>query len=142
MDVIIRKPGIRDISGLIQLNDVLNGVGCTIESITNALGNSTNEIVLCAVVDDTVVGFICGIYWHSICYAGGHQGIITELIVSENFRRNGIAKKLITALEEEFIRVDVREIVIETPVSNAEGRKFYESVGYLGEMAMKYEKSL
>ena len=142
MNVIIRKPETQDIFGLIQLNDVLNGVGCTIESVKNALENSTNEIVFCAVVDSVVVGFACGIYWNSICYAGGHQGIITELIVHENYRRNGIAKKLIAALETEFIRVDVREIVIETPVSNAGGRKFYESVGYIGEKAMKYEKSL
>ena len=70
------------------------------------------------------------------------QGVITELIVHENYRRNGIAKKLMAALETEFIRAHVREIVIETPVSNAGGRKFYESVGYIGEKAMKYEKSL
>jgi len=142
VEIIIRKPENQDISGLIQLNDALNGVGCTVESVKDAIDNSTNEIVFCAVVDNAVVGFICGMYWHSICYAGGHQGIITELIVNENYRRNGIAKKLVTALEMEFVRVDVREIVIETPVSNAEGRGFYKSVGYIGKTAMKYEKSL
>jgi len=142
MDAIIRKPESRDISGLIQLNDAFNGVGCTVESVADALNNSTNEIVFCAVVNNVVVGFICGMYWHSICYSEGHQGIITELIVNENYRRNGIAKKLIKALEAEFTRVNVREIVIETPVSNAEGRGFYENVGYVGETAMKYEKSL
>ena len=142
MDAIIRKPESRDISGLIQLNDAFNGVGCTVESVADALNNSTNEIVFCAVVNNVVVGFICGMYWHSICYSEGHQGIITELIVNENYRRNGIAKKLIKALEAEFTRVNVREIVIETPVSNTEGRGFYENVGYVGETTMKYEKSL
>jgi ribosomal protein S18 acetylase RimI-like enzyme len=142
VDIIIRKPENQDISGLIQLNDVFNGVGCTVESVKDAIDNSTNEIVFCAVADNAVVGFICGIYWHSICFAEGQQGIITELVVNESYRRNGIAKKLIRALESEFIRVNVREIVIETSVSNEEGRRFYENVGYVGKTAMKYEKSL
>lgn len=140
MDVVIRKPKSHDISGLIQLNDAFNGVGCTVESVADALDNSMNEIVFCAVVNNMVVGFICGMYWHSICYSEGHQGIITELVVDENYRRNGIARKLIKALEDEFICVNVREVIIETSVSNAGGRAFYENAGYVGKTAMKYEK--
>jgi ribosomal protein S18 acetylase RimI-like enzyme len=127
---------------MVELNDGFNGVGCTVDSMTDALANSTNEIVYAAVADDIVVGFICGLFWHSVCYADGHQGIVSELIVNENYRRNGIATKLIKALEAEFKRIGVREVIIETPVSNAEGRGFYESCGYVGKTAMKYEKSL
>jgi ribosomal protein S18 acetylase RimI-like enzyme len=142
MDVIVRKPESRDIYGLVQLNNAFNGKGCTVESMADALDNNTNEIIFCAVADNAVVGFICGIYWKSVCYAGGNQGIITELIVHESHRRNGIASKLTEALEAEFVRVDVRVIVIETPVNNTAGRRFYENAGYIGKTAMKYEKSL
>ena len=141
MEIIVRKPEICDISDMIKLNDEFNGVGCTVESMKGSLVNSKNEIVYVAVVDEKVVGFICGLYWQSICYADGFQGIVTELIVSEKYRRNGIATKLIQALELEFIHIDVREIVIETPVTNIAGKSFYENCGYIGKTAMKYEKS-
>lgn len=142
MDVIIRRSEIRDISDLIKLNDEFNGHGATFDSMKESLEKSKNEVVYIAAVNDTVIGFICGIFWQSICYSEGLQGIITELFVSEQNRRNGIATKLIQALELEFVHLDVREITLVTPITNTVGRKFYESCGYSDEKEMKYQKTL
>ena len=141
MDVIIRKAESRDIPDLIALNDEFNGVGSTIMSMEEAL-KADNEIVIVAVVAGKVVGFICGLYWRSICYADGFQGIITELFVNENYRRNGIAAKIIAGLEDEFVCLNVREITLATPLDNYVGRKFYESCGYNDREEMVYDKTL
>lgn len=142
MNVVVRKSEIRDIPDMIKLNDEFNGVGCTVESMKDSLTNSKNEIVYIAAVNDIVVGFICGLFWQSICYSDGFQGIVAEVIINEKYQRNGIAIKLIQTLRLEFIRIDTREIVIETPVTNTAGKGFYESCGYHGKTVMKYEKNL
>lgn len=142
MDVVVRKAKIFDIPDLILLNDALNGYGATYDSMKESLINSKNEIVFSAIVNYRVVGFICGIFWQSICYSDGFQGIIMELFVDENYRRKGIAKQLIQALEFEFINLGVREITLVTPITNIAGRGFYESCGYNDEKEMKYGKIL
>ena len=142
MDIIVRKAEIRDIPDLILLNDELNGQGTTFDSMKDSLMNSKNEIVFIAATNDKVIGFICGIFWQSICYSGGFQGIIMELLVSEKYRRKGIATKLIKEIEHEFIRINVCEITLVTPITNTVGRKFYESQGYNDEREMKYRKYL
>ena len=142
MDVIIKKAEICNIPDMIKLNNELNGHGATFESMEDSLMNSKNEIVFVAAVNNRVVGFICGIFWQSICYAGGFQGMIMELFVDEKYRRNGIAAKLIQALEYEFIRCNVCEITLVTPINNTIGKKFYESQSYNDEKEMKYKKYL
>ncbi len=141
MDVTIRKAETRDIPGLIILNDEFNGCGATFDSM-KASFESNNEIVYVAAVNGTVVGFICGLFWQSICYAEGFQGIITELFVNEDYRRNSIATKLIQALELEFVNHNVQEITLATPVTNSVGRCFYESCGYSDRKEMVYDKIL
>ena len=142
MDVIIRKAEIRDIPDLIKLNDEFNGPGATLDWMKDSLMNSKNEVVFIAAVNDIVVGFICGIFWQSICYTGGFQGIIMELFVHEKYRRIGFATKLVKALEIEFVNLNVSEITLVTPITNTVGRYFYESCGYSDEKEMKYRKLL
>ena len=142
MNSIIRKAEICDIPDLIKLNDEFNGAGATFDSMKDSLLNSKNEVVFVAIVDDVVVGFICGIFWQSICYSEGLQGIIMELFVAESHRKMGLATKLVQSLECEFMRLDIREITLVTPLTNIAGRKFYESQGYIDENEMKYGKEL
>ena len=65
-----------------------------------------------------------------------------ELFVAESHRRMGLAAKLVQALEREFMRLNIREITLVTPLTNTAGRKFYESQGYNDEKEMKYGKEL
>ena len=140
MNVIVRKAEIRDVPDLIKLNDVFNGAGSSVETMNESLDNNQNELVYVSVIDDLVVGFICGIYWKSICYADGFQGIITELYVDEQYRRKGIATQLIKALENGFYNLNVIEITLATPLDNVAGRKFYERNGYKDRKEMVYDK--
>ncbi|MCL1858993.1 MAG: GNAT family N-acetyltransferase [Oscillospiraceae bacterium] len=142
MEMIIRKADICDIPDLIKLNDEFNGPGVTLDWMKDSLMNSKNEVVFIAAVNDMVVGFICGIFWQSICYAEGFQGIIMELFVNEKYRRKGLATKLVQALEKEFVNLNVSEVTLVTPITNTIGRYFYENCGYSDEKEMKYRKLL
>ena len=129
MDITVRKAEVCDIPDMIKLNDEFNGAGATIDSMKQSLENNDREIVLVAVDGNQTIGFICGQLYQSICY-NGLQCEITELFVCEEYRRNGIAKKLIKQIESEFAKHDIYEITLETGKDNIAAQKFYESCGY------------
>ena len=140
MDIRIKKAEISDIPDIIRLNAEFNGRGATRASMEEALKNNAREIVLIAVRNDTAAGFICGQIWQSVCYAE-LQGIIMELFVSEKYRGNGIATKLIQAMEAEFSSFGVNVITLATAINNTIARKFYESRGYRNEEEIIYGKN-
>ena len=131
MEVIIREAQIHDIPALFKLNNELNGVGLsTVESMKESLENNKNEIIVVAVCDNKVVGFICGQLYSSICYANSKEGEITELMIDENYRRKKIATMLINRMEFEFTQNNVLEIAVKTGLNNFNAQKLYEKRGY------------
>ena len=146
MDIIIRKMEICDIPDMIKLNDEFNGIGATFDSMKDSLENNSREIVFVAVNDindndNEIIGFICAQLYQSICYVG-LQCEITELFVREEYRRNGIAKKLIKQIEAEFKKHDGYEITLETGKDNIAAQRFYESCGYKRDGEIVYCKIL
>jgi len=130
MDITVRKAQIQDIPDIIKMNDIFNGAGCTVESVKESLKNCQNEIVFVAVHNNTAVGIICGQMKPSICYADGLQCEITELFVCENYRKKGIAIKLIKQLELEFEKNNVQEIILQASKKNIAAQKLYKKCGY------------
>jgi len=130
MNIIIRKAEITDIPQLIQLNDEFNGQGATYESMKKSLTNDNGEIVFVAAHNEIVIGFICGQTYESICYAHGYQCEITELFVCKEYRRAGIATKLIKRLEAEFIKLGGMEIILKTGDDNFKAQALYEGCDY------------
>jgi len=128
--MIIRKAEVRDIPCLIEMNDKFNGSGATAASMKDSLENNTSEIVLVAVEKDGAVGFICGQLYKSICYTDGFLAELTELYVREEYRRKGIAAKLVSALEAEFLASNAHEIIVKTGDDNEEAHGLYLSCGY------------
>jgi len=130
MALVIREAEVRDIPCLLEMNDEFNGPGATIASMKDALENKMGEIVMVAVLHDVVVGFVCGQLHKSICYADGLSAELTELFVRKEHRRKGIAAKLVTALEAEFLKNDAHEIIVKTGDVNEEAKGLYFSCGY------------
>ena len=140
MDVIIRKAQIRDIPQIKEMNNILNEVCSTVDYMKNSLENNKNEIVLVAIHNENAIGFICGQLYPSICYSGGVQCEVTELFVNENYRKNGVATKLIKQLEREFEENKVQEILLQTGRKNIIAQNFYEKNGYTNSERIVYRK--
>ena len=130
MDITVRKARVGDIPGIIEMNDIFNGPGCTAESVRGSLENPQTETVFVAVCGGRAIGMICGQLNPSVCYAGGLQCEVTELFVCEGYRRTGVAANLMERLEEEFIKNGGKEIIVKTGVRNVAARRFYEKNGY------------
>ena len=141
MDVIIRKAEIHDIPDILEMNEIINKAGCsTIEHMKASLENNQNEIVFVAVHDDTAIGFICGQLNPSICYADYMLCEVTELFVYEDYRRMGIATKLIKRLEVEFEKYNAQEIFLQAGKKNINAQKFYEDNDYVVRERIVYLK--
>ena len=140
MDIIVRKAQFHDIPDIMKMNDIMNGVGSNEDSMKNSLKNNYNEIVLVAVHNEIAVGFICGQLYPSICYANGLQCEVTELFVYEEYRKKGIASKLIAHLEHEFENNNVQEILLQTGKKNITAQRFYEKNGYVNTERIVYRK--
>lgn len=128
-----------DINALYNLNKAFNGDCTTEELITDSLQNNKQEIVLIAYADDNPAGFICGKICRSMCYNTLH-GEVGELYVHEEYRRQGIAKKLIERIEAEFKQNNICIVDIATSIGNHTAQAFYSSCGYTGKTRLIYRK--
>ena len=142
MDVTIRKAQVRDIPDIIKMNNVMNEEGpSTFEHMKESLENNQSEIVFVAVHNGTAIGLICGQLHPSICYANYTQCEVMELFVREDYRRMGIATKLIKRLELEFEKYNPQEIYLQTGKKNVNAQKFYQNNGYTVRERIVYLKN-
>jgi len=141
MDITVRKAQIYDIPDILKMNDVFNKVGCTVESMKESLENNQSEIVFVAIHNGKAIGFVCGQLNPSICYADGVECEVTELFVYEEYRRKGVATKLIKRLELEFGKYNALEITLQTGKKNVVAQKFYINNGYDVLERVVYRKS-
>ena len=130
LEIIIRRPRPCDAALLHRMNEGFNGEGThTEEGIRTSLENNGQEIVLIAMDGEDAAGFICGQIFKSMCYSA-YYGEITELFVEENYRRKGVGRKLMAAMEEEFAQEGVKAFQLFTGGKNVNAQRFYETCGY------------
>lgn len=140
MDIVIRKAAKDDATKLYVLNELFNGQGSTtLERLTESIVNNQQEIVFIAEDDNEAIGFICGQIFKSMCY-DTYYGEISELFIKEEYRRQGIAGKLINRIEEEFIRNNIYSFQLFTGAENRIAHAFYESMGYIKSEERMYRK--
>jgi ribosomal-protein-alanine N-acetyltransferase len=72
---------------------------------------------------DQAVGFVAG-------YVSGRVGAIYTLDVHPLFRKRGIGRELIRALERELEALGARAIRLEAAVTNEDARELYRRSGY------------
>ena len=142
MKITIRKAQTQDITEIVKMNEILNEVGCsTFEHMKESLENNRNEVVLVAFFNDTAIGFICGQLHFSICYSDGVMCEVSELFVHEDYRRMGVATKLIEQLENEFEKHNAIEIFLQTGRKNIKAQRFYEKNDYVVRERIVYLKN-
>ncbi|MEM3563423.1 MAG: ribosomal protein S18-alanine N-acetyltransferase [Candidatus Jordarchaeaceae archaeon] len=84
-----------------------------------------HSIFLKAIIDGKIVGFIAG-----ILQASHKGGRIYTIDVKPEFRRRGIASKLLQTLESEFKNRGIAFSILEVEVTNTAALGLYQKFGY------------
>ena len=93
-----------------------------------------------AEIDDMVCGMI-GTLTHASHEHNDAAGKVIALVVSEEQRRSGIARALITAAEKDFAKRKVTRRSLTTRSSREGAHKFYQALGY-SRTGFRFAKSL
>lgn len=114
-----------------QISKILKVIGWAdqyvvgqLECIKKLCISNAGEVFV-ATHEEVVVGFIQVEHhqWNRLSYLHG-------LVVHPDFRRLGIAKKLVERVEISSRNRKQRGVSVDTPVDNLGGRKFYTSIGF------------
>lgn len=106
------------------------------------LKKNPNYIFLCAVKDNIVVGTIQGIICEELYGECEPFLVMDNFVVDASFRKQGIGKKLIKALEEIAKNKNCTQILFITETDRQDTIRFYESVGYKSDTHKGFKKSL
>ncbi len=131
-----------DVGNLFEMNEEFNGKNCTTkELMRSSIDSNEQEVVSISYIDGVAAGFICGQSIRSMCYDKCYVEI-TELYVREEYRRQGIATKLINYIENIFEERNIKELKLFTGKDNTAARAFYEKLGYKKIDEVMYKKKL
>ena len=96
----VRIATVQDAEQLEILNNEFNGEGeTTLENIKSSLANNKQEVIVVHEQNGELTGFVCVQLKKSFCY-DDYMPEITEVYVKLRYRRNGIARAMITYAEE------------------------------------------
>lgn len=106
-----------------------------------------NGKILLYKIDQDILGLVVGLINNdaedSYDFKAPRRGRITELIVSEKKRSQGIGKKLLKAMEDYLISQECSDVLLGVFAYNDRALKFYEENGYhvrMLEMTKKIKK--
>lgn len=129
MNISIRKAVPEDAAGLAKLNQQFNSVAVKESTVEFSLMNNKSEKVLIAVLENTLVGFVCLQATSSFCYLQS-TAELTELYVAEPYRKKGIGKRLITSAIKLCRELEIPHVHLRTNPYNEVAIKLYESLGF------------
>ena len=106
----------------------------------NLIKNNENYIILCAKYNDKIVGSIIGII--NIDFKGECKPfmVIENVIVDENYRRQGIANNLMNTLENIAMDRNCSYMILVSGTHRIAAHKFYESIGFNGDNVSGFKK--
>ncbi|MDR1781947.1 MAG: GNAT family N-acetyltransferase [Bacilli bacterium] len=91
--------------------------------------NDTNITYLVARDNNEVIAF-ASIHYHLLLHHVGLVAELEELYVFENYRKQGIARKLVNKIIEEAKKKDCELIELASNIKRKEAHKFYEKIGF------------
>lgn len=93
------------------------------------------ELFLVGLMDGKIVATVMGGY-------EGRRGWVNYLGVSPEYRRSGLGRKIMAAVEEKIRAMGCPKINLQIRTSNIEAVKFYESIGYKADDVVSMGKRL
>ena len=131
----IRKMEEKDISSVESIEKRVFSIPWSEKSFLDACMTPENIYLVAETEDGSIAGY-CGL-WTVL-----GEGDITNMAVAETYRKCGVGRKLMEAMEQEGRRMDVSIFFLEVRESNEAARHLYDSVGYtnIGTRKRFYER--
>ncbi len=95
----------------------------------SALLTDPHSFLMVAKEEGMVVGFVNFTRRRTVLHANP-SGLIDELIVSQQFRGQGIGRILIAAVLDKCRRLGCSEVEVSTEKANSRAREFYQRCGF------------
>ena len=139
----VRIATVTDAEQLSFLNDEFNGKGeTTIENIKNSILSNKQEVVIVDDENGVLSGFVCVQLKKSFCY-DEYMPDITEVYVKPNFRKKGIASKMITFAEEYCTKkYPLHKYELLTGTENTVAQSVYSKLGYIDDKELHLSKRI
>ena len=139
----VRIATVQDAAQLETLNNEFNGEGeTTLENIRASLAGNKQEIVVVDETNGELTGFVCVQLKKSFCY-DDYMPEITEVYVKPHYRRNGIARAMITYAEEYCKqRLPIHKFELLTGTENDGAQSVYAKLGYSEDGELHLSKRL
>jgi ribosomal protein S18 acetylase RimI-like enzyme len=137
-DCIIRVANKSDSISLSTLNFLFNAVKIEPSVIEEKI-ETNHEVIIVAEYKKDIIGFGCAQIFTSFCYQNAIMEI-TELYVMEEYREKGIARKIVSKIEELGSETTISEIRIETGMNNNKANNLYIGMGYTKQDESVYKK--
>ncbi|WP_428741137.1 N-acetyltransferase family protein [Tenacibaculum sp.] len=130
MEIIIRNAEIKDSESITELSNQLGyeAVNAEIQNRLKKIAEHPENCIYVATQNEKVVGWIHGFY--SMRVESDFFVEIGGLVVSDNFRKNGIGKKLVDKVIEWAEFKNCRKVRVRCNVIRTESHKFYEKIGF------------
>ncbi|MEW6214899.1 MAG: ribosomal protein S18-alanine N-acetyltransferase [Nitrospirota bacterium] len=122
LEIFIRKMHTSDIPGVLNIERISFTTPWTETAFLKEIHN-LYSIIKVAILGEAIIGYVCANYIIN-------EGHILNLAVHPNFRRCGIATKLVKEVLDELKEKGCRSLYLEVRVSNLGARKFYECLGF------------
>ncbi|OHD25883.1 MAG: GNAT family N-acetyltransferase [Spirochaetes bacterium RBG_16_67_19] len=106
------------------------------------LASNPKYILLCATMDEVVVGSVMGIVCDELYGECKPFLVMENLVVDAGFRRHGIGKALLSELEKKAREWKCSQILFITEADRKDAVSFYKSAGYNAQKHIGFKKSL
>ncbi|WP_438493850.1 GNAT family N-acetyltransferase [Paenibacillus sp. IHBB 3054] len=113
-----------------------------LEEAFNRIKADSRYILLGAYVDGELLGSLMGIECQDLVGDCRPFMVIENVVVSSRARRQGLGKKLMTAIEQAAHERNCYYIILVSGEQRKEAHVFYESMGYRDEKVEGYRKHL
>ena len=139
----IRIANENDAQQLAALNDEFNGAGeTTLEHIRDSLKNNRQEIVFVDDENGVLTGFVCFQLKKSFCY-DDYMPEITEVYVRPEYRKKGIAGRMISFAEEYCGgSYPLHKFELLTGWDNSAAQALYNKLGYEDDKELHLSKRI
>jgi predicted N-acetyltransferase YhbS len=145
-DVIITKLSFEDIPGLKNVYD--NAFEGSVSDTNQMKGrfqkikDNPEYLILVAKIETEIVGSVMGVVCYELFGSSLPFMVVENVAVLSEYRRMGVAKKLMQELEEQAKRNNCTTILFVSSAHRAGAHKLYESLGYGMDKVNGYRKRL
>lgn len=138
----IRKEDLDAIAKLYKLYWNENSNINKMEKKLNQIINHPQYILLCAEINNTVVGTVSGIICEDL-YGNCQPFLVMENMVTDKaYRKKGIGKALLNELEKIGKERECTQILFITDAAREDAISFYEAMGYNSKSHIGFKKTL